>query len=32
MSDWDDVTYLRKKPPKASQLRSQQAWTKRYYF
>jgi len=25
MSDWDDVTYLRKKPPKASQLRSQQA-------
>ncbi|KFM78807.1 endothelial differentiation-related factor 1-like [Stegodyphus dumicola] len=24
-SDWDTVTYLRKKPPKASQLRSQQA-------
>jgi len=23
--DWDTVTYLRKKPPKASQLRSQQA-------
>ncbi|XP_023222349.1 endothelial differentiation-related factor 1 homolog isoform X1 [Centruroides sculpturatus] len=24
-SDWDTVTYLRKKPPKASQLRTQQA-------
>lgn len=24
-TDWDTVTYLRKKPPKASQLRSQQA-------
>ncbi|GFY43026.1 endothelial differentiation-related factor 1 [Trichonephila inaurata madagascariensis] len=23
--DWDTVTYLRKKPPKASQMRSQQA-------
>jgi len=24
-SSWDEVTYLRKKPPKASQLRTQQA-------
>lgn len=25
-ADWDEVTYIRKKQPKASQLRSQQVW------